>query len=118
MSNDEQRDAHGLRTLEGHLEGRQISLRVSNSTPAKTLATAILRYLDEDRQVVLSCIGPFPQAQALKAVGIANGEMAQQGRLLAVVPAFEEKKIHDRDTGREVEMTAMRFIVCRLPVVL
>ena len=100
------------------LEGQVQELRVSNGTNVKQLATAILRFMEEGKKVSLACIGPQSQSQALKAVAVANGEMAPQGKILLVLPAFDVKVFADKDTRNSVEMTAIILHVVKAPVLM
>lgn len=107
-----------LTSLEDVIKMQYEELRVSGSTQTRALATSILRYFDEGRRVALSCIGAQAASQALKAVAVANGELATQGKLLAIVPTFDLRRQADRVTGEEIELTAIRLILGRLPVML
>lgn len=107
----------GLKSAERMASDVTAELRVSNGTPVKTLATAILRYLDDRKRVKLSCIGPQSLSQAIKAIAIANGEAASGGYLLALIPSFETKHFADRqDAEKQVEMTALNLVVGRVPI--
>ena len=91
-----------------------MELRVSSSTQVKQLATSILRNLDEGRALVIACIGMHPLNTAMKAVSVANGEAAQNGFLLSLVPSFKEREFPDRHTSEMIVQTALRFFVVRL----
>jgi stage V sporulation protein S len=93
-----------------------VELRVSNGTPAKGLATSILRYMEDGKRVALSCIGPQTLNQAIKAVAIANGEAAPGGSMLIIIPSFDTKHFPDRSSGLDVEVTAMKLMVGKLPL--
>ena len=93
------------------METSLLELRVGNATQAKTLATSILRYREEGRSIVLSCIGAVALSNGVKAVAMANGELAQQGMFLSVVPGFCTKPLRDRDTGQTIEMTSIRLVI-------
>lgn len=112
-----QRDETSVTAWEKVLTASVQELKVAAGTPHQHLATAILRYLDEGKRVVLSCIGAQSVSQAMKAVAHAQGESAQQGRLIAVVPGWDSKKFPDRVTLQQVEMTSFRMVCCRLPIV-
>lgn len=107
-----------IETVEDAILARFQELRVAQNTPSKELAGAILRYFEEGKKVALSVIGAQAAAQALKAVAIANEELIKQGRYFAIVPAFDLKRVPDRETGREIELTAIRLIVGRIPIML
>lgn len=111
-------DGARFATLEDVVMLQFEELRVSGATQTRPLATSILRYFDEGRRVALSCIGAQAAAQALKAVACANGELASQGRLLAIIPTFDIRRQADRVTGEEIELTAIRLIVGKLPIML
>ena len=91
-----------------------IELRVQSGTPIHTLAVSIVRNQEEGKKVSLSCIGPGAISQALKAVARSNGEVAQQGAVNVCLPAFQEKTIVDRTTGKPVVMTAVILKVIRI----
>jgi stage V sporulation protein SpoVS len=111
-----------LKTLEEVINAQYMELRVSNGTPVQALATSILRYFEEGRKVALSCIGAQAAAQALKACAVANGEAGQQGKFFAIVPSFDVKKVRENrpgpTQGDEIELTAIRLIVGRIPITL
>ncbi len=107
-----------ITTLEELVNSQYKELRVSNGTPVKALATAILRYFEEGKKVQLSIIGAQAAAQALKAVASANGEAGQQGKFFAIVPSFDMKTINDRHTNQEIELTAIRLTLGRIPITL
>lgn len=105
-----------LMTWDKLLTRDMIELRVSSTTSAPDLAIASLRYFEEGKKVVLSCIGARSIAEGVKAVAIANGEAAQQGKLMLALPAFELKQVEDQATGKMVELTAIRLVLCLLPI--
>lgn len=111
-------EPHKLVTVEEIIKGQYTELRVSNGTEPKLLATTILRTFDENKRVAISCIGAQAVAQAFKAVAVANGEAVAQGVLLSIVPTFDVKKLRDRDTNQPIELTAIRMIIARIPLVL
>lgn len=94
----------------------EVELTVGRATEAPRLATAILRFFEEGKRPVLSCIGAESIAVGVKAVAIANGEAAPQGVLLQIHPAFQQKRFPDRRTFQQVEMTAMRLIIKRVAI--
>lgn len=92
-------------------------LRVSNGTPVKDLSNSILCYMDEGDRVCLSSIGANALSQAVKAVGAGQAESAQEGKLLYIVPTFDTKQMMDRDSGQYIELTALRLILGRIPLI-
>jgi len=105
--------------VEQLMESAVKPVRVANGTPLRELSTLILRFLDEGKQrVALECIGAPSVNIGIKAVAIANEESIKQGRILVILPSFELKSFADRATGKEIEMTAIRLLVSRLPVLL
>lgn len=111
-------DEKVLTTIEEIIDRQVEELRVSNGTPAKSLATTVLRFFDEGKRVALSCIGAQAAANALKAVAIANSELASQGKFFAVIPMFDVRRTQDRTTGQEIELTAIRLLIGRIPMTL
>lgn len=86
----------------------EIILRVSNSTDVHKLATSIKKNDAESRRVVISCIGVQTVNQAMKAVAIANGQVATAGYVFFALPYFH---VETQESG--VEQTIMRFAVIR-----
>ena len=109
--------------LEKTLVEGVMELRVSGATQPMNLAKSIIGYMEEGKRPALSCIG-FPSlAVAVKAVAIANGEMAPQGKLLCIFPSFDKKELdgapptHNGSPSDGV-VTALKLTVFALPVVL
>ena len=105
-----------LSSLAQEISENTVELRVSKKTSSRSLATAILRHFDDGRRVVLSCIGASSLSQGIKSVAIAMGETCPQGDILCVVPAFDIKRLEDRDSGEDIDMTAIKCLVYKLPI--
>ena len=95
-----------------------VDYRVCNNTEVKSLATAILRLFEEGKAVALNCIGAQALSQAVKAATVANGELAQQGKMVIMTAAFANKTIKDRNSGEGIEMTTIRLLVGRKPLLI
>lgn len=100
-----------MRAFEALMARVGVELNVANGTSVKSLATMILRSIEEGKFVTLRAIGPFALSQALKSIAVANGELAQQGDALWTLPAFEMRIIKDRVTQEDKELTAMRLVI-------
>lgn len=86
-------------------------LRVATSTNVQLLATSIVRNVEEGKRVTLSCIGVQPVSQAVKAVAIANGQVAPHGMVFFISPAFHVAHFKDRESNEDVERTVMRLTI-------
>lgn len=93
-------------------ELRREELRVKGTTVPKDLAGSIVKNIQNDAQVVLSCIGHQSIGQAVKALPIANGMLAPQGWLLAAVVSFEVK--HMTFEGEAQERTACMLSLVKI----
>lgn len=82
-----------------------VELRVKNTTYAKSLATSIHAEMQKQDCVVLLCMGVAPVSISVKAVAIANGIAAPQGRVYTISPAF---LVRDVD-GRPMTVISMRI---------
>ena len=107
-----------LKSLAEEVAENTMELRVSKTTPVRSLATSILRCFDEHKRVTLSCIGAPASHQALKAIAAAMGEVGSQGSVLCAVPAFDVKHLVDKFSGEDVDRTSIRLMVFKMPVTL
>lgn len=82
----------------------EIELRVASGTNVHDLATSIIRNIDEGKLVVLSTIGVGAQAQATKAVIIANQKLSAYGKVLVRIDEFGQANIDE-----QVERTTIRM---------
>lgn len=74
-------------------------LRVSASSSAQSLASALSHAVYDGRKVVLRAIGAGAVNQAVKAVAIAQGFVGQRGISLLVRPGFTTVKMADADVS-------------------
>lgn len=74
----------------------EIVLRVSGSTPADKLGSAIAHHVYAGKRVALRAVGAPAVNQAMKAVAIANGHTAKRGVLLSVRPGFIDVPMPDK----------------------
>ena len=82
-------------------------LRVSASSSPASLASAISHALyDGPKVVVLRCIGAGAVNQAVKAVAIAQGYVAQRGITLSMRPGFTTVHMPD---GQDVSAILMKI---------
>jgi stage V sporulation protein S len=77
-------------------------LRVSGSTPAEKLGSAIAHHVYAGKRVILRAVGAPAINQAMKAVAIADHHTAPRGMRLAVRPEFVDVVMPDKTvTGME-----------------
>lgn len=87
------------------IDGKIADLRVAGgSNPAK-VAGAVVKNMEEGKVVFLSAMGAGAVNQAVKAICIARGMAAPQGKDLYVVPGFIDEVVEG------VKKTAIRFSV-------
>ena len=94
-------------------ESPEMTLRVAGSTDTQLLATSLVKNEEEGKRVVLQCIGVAPISQALKAVALANGQVAPNGFVFTATPTFATVRFPDRDTQELVERVAIRLFISR-----
>ena len=82
-------------------------LRVSNTSPPAELASAISYALYDGKRVVLRAIGAGAVNQAVKAVAIARGYVAQRSLDLACAPGFTTVKMNNRVTQVPEDVSAI-----------
>ena len=74
-------------------------LRVSASSSAPSLASALSHAVYDGKPVVLRAIGAGAVNQAVKAVAIAQGYVGQRGISLLMRPGFTTVKMNDGDVS-------------------
>jgi stage V sporulation protein S len=84
-----------------------IELRVAGGSPAAKVAGAIIKYLQEGREVSLIAMGAGAVNQATKAVAIARGMGASHGWDLKTIPCFSD------EMASGIRKTAIRLIVVK-----
>ena len=77
-------------------ESSEEILRVSGSSPADKLGSAIAHHVYDGKRVALRAVGAPAINQAMKAVAIANGHTAKRGVLLSVRPGFVDVPMPDK----------------------
>lgn len=82
-------------------------LRVAARTPTAELASAISHAVYDGKKITLRAIGAGAVNQAVKALIIAQGYVAQRGLALVNRPGFVSVKLEDGDS----EHTAIVFHV-------
>ncbi len=87
--------------------GNEVTLRVKNSSPPASLASAIAHSVYEGKQVILRCIGAASINQAVKGVAIARGYVAQRALDIACKPGFITVEV----AGEEVTAIILRVFV-------
>lgn len=91
-----------------------IDLRVASSTNIQYLATSIVKYFQEGRRVQISAIGVVPISTAIKALIIANGKVAPEGRVFVMVPYFFTDDVDNRESGLTEQKTVIKLSVYRV----
>lgn len=81
------------------LESDERILRVSASSSATSLASAISHAVYDGKRVTLRAIGAGAVNQAVKAVAIAQGFVGQRGISLLVRPGFTTVKMQDAEVS-------------------
>lgn len=84
----------------------EVLLRVSSSSPAQSLASAISHAVYDGKKVVLRAIGAGAVNQCCKGIAIARGYVALRGLNLLVQMGFAEVKGRHQD-----DLSAMVFHV-------
>ncbi len=88
----------------------QIILRVANTTEAQSLATAIVKFHEEGKKVVLTCLGVVALGVAAKAVILSNEQMAREGFVLSCYLSYRDMlAIKPETEGEEVTVVAIRL---------
>lgn len=77
---------------------KEVIFKVSGSSNVKSVAGSIAHTLKGDgdtiaSNVVLHCIGAASIAQAIKAIAVARGYLASNGRDLIVRPGFDMTEV-------------------------
>lgn len=104
------RVGHPSRTARHPLEVVAIEvLRVSGTSRPNAVAGAIAALLRSEGQVEVQAIGPQAVNQAVKALAIARGYIADDGLDLTTAPSFVTLELHDE------ERTALRFHATAVP---
>lgn len=70
-------------------EGSQTDMRVSGAGNSATLGGAIAKCLREDKEVIITAIGPASVAKCVEALALARGHVWGDGLQLAFYPGFE-----------------------------
>jgi stage V sporulation protein S len=81
------------------------TLKVSAKSNPKSVAGAIAAVLREGKEAHVHAIGAGAVNQAVKAIAIAHGYLAPNGKNIVTVPAFVDVEIDGE------EKTGMKFIV-------
>ena len=79
--------------------GEEQILRVSASSSATSLASAISHAVYDSKKVTLRAIGAGAVNQAVKAVAIAQSFVGQRGISLLVRPGFTTVKMKDAEVS-------------------
>lgn len=74
-------------------------LRVSNTSSPSALASAISHALYDSKKVTLRAIGAGAVNQAVKAIAIASGYVAQRGLSVSCKPGFETLFVGDQSVS-------------------
>ena len=87
------------------LDNGDALMKVKSSTEVRKLSSALYHNLIKRERVVLRTLGAGPTQQAMKAAAIVSGRLAQESKLISVVP-----KMHDVETEPGVVITALSFL--------
>jgi stage V sporulation protein S len=71
----------------------EILLRVAGGSEVRSVSGAIVKNIREGKVVTLIAIGAGAVNQAVKAVCVASGMMAPQGKTLDISPGFSDETI-------------------------
>ena len=82
-----------------------VELRVAAGTQSSKAAGAIVKNLQEGKDVTLLAMGAGAVNQAVKAVCIARGMIAPHGKNLSTIPGFVDETIAGE------KKTAIRFFI-------
>ena len=85
--------------------GDSIILKVAAKSNPSSVGGAIVKNLEEEKEVSLVAVGAGAVNQSVKAIAIARGYAGPHGKNLLCIPAFTDVVIEDE------EKTAMKFII-------
>ncbi len=74
-----------------------VILRVASKTPTVELASAVSHAVYDNGKVTLRAVGAGAVNQAVKAIAIASGYVAQRGNSLVIRVGFETVKFQDEE---------------------
>ncbi len=83
----------------------KIVLKVASSSNPSSVAGALVKNMQEGKDVELLAVGAGAVNQAVKAVAIARGYISPQGVDITIKPGFEDVEIEDK------KKTAVKLIV-------
>ena len=82
-----------------------IVLKIKNDSNPNSVAGAIAGMIKENKKVELQAIGAGAVNQAVKAIAVARGFVAQLGINISCIPAFVEIQVDGEDRS------AIKFIL-------
>ena len=83
----------------------KIVLKVASSSNPSSVAGALVKNMQEGKEVELLAVGAGAINQAVKAVAIARGYVSPQGVDITIKPGFEDVEIEGK------KKTAVKLIV-------
>jgi stage V sporulation protein S len=89
---------------ETRVDGERVTLKVASASEVGKVAGAIVKFMAEGRKVVLVAIGAGAVNQAIKAVTVARGMAAPQGKNLYFIPGFCQEKFKDEGMKTAIEL--------------
>lgn len=92
-------------------EGFQTDMKVSGTGNAQSLAGAIAKCLREDREVVVTAIGPASVSKCVEAMSLARGHVQGDGLQLAFYPGFEHIVMQGTGPGAGEQRCCVRIHV-------
>ena len=87
------------------------TIKIGSKTDPKQAAASLAMVLKENGMAEMRCIGAAAVNNAVKAIAITRGYIAPTGADIVCVPAFEVVTMEDRNTKKEIQKTAIKFIV-------
>lgn len=84
---------------------KNVTLKVSSKSSPNSVAGAIIGILNEGQKVQVDAVGAAAVNQAVKAIAIARGYIAPEGKNLVCIPAFTIVNIDNSDR------TGIKFLV-------
>jgi stage V sporulation protein S len=85
----------------------EMELRVAGGSPSSKVAGALIKFIQEGKNVSLISMGAGAVNQAIKAVAIARGMGASYGWDLKIIPCFAD------EMADGIKKTAIRLIVVK-----
>lgn len=92
-------------------EGQQTDMKVSGAGNAQSLAGAISKCLREDREIIVTAVGPASVAKCVEAMAMARSYVWNDGLQLAFFPGFEHIIMQGTGPGAGEQRCCLRVHV-------